>query len=348
MPDMSGNIDSLMDLATAYWKSAALSAAVELRIFEALDGSAASAPDVAARLGTSPGHTEGLLDALSGMRLLAKQGGRYRIAAGMADYLSPSGPCCILDALRFNSDLYALWGRLAQSAREGKPVLPPGSHLGVDPARTRRFVLGMHSRALAIGPAVLPSLHLKGCRRLLDVGAGSGTFARLLVERNPGLRATLFDLPPVLQIARELIQSTAEASRIAFHPGDYRRDPFPGGHDAVLFCGALHQETPESARQIISKIARVLEPGGRLFVVDMMLEADRTQPEFSAFFSLNVMLTSPGGRVFSGEAACCLLCDAGFEQPDLLRPAGSPYWVLAARKPDSVVSRKRNDAAEER
>jgi SAM-dependent methyltransferase len=327
-------IERLTELTTAYWPASAVSAALDLGLFEAVDGPPRSAAEIAAALETTPRHTEGLLDALAGVGLIEKREGRYRLDPGAVDYLSRSGPCCLLDALRYNAAMYPLWGRLATCVREGRPVVPPAAHLGGDPEQTRRFVLGMHSRALAVAPAVVPALDLRGARRLLDVGAGPGTFSVALAERYPGLCITLLDLPPVLAVTRELVGGGPAADRISFHPADYRCDPLPSGYAAVLFCGALHQEDAESAARVMAGLAAALEPGGRLFVVDMMLEPTRTAPVFSALFALNMMLVNPSGRVFTGEEVCGLAGGAGLAEVDCRRLAGCPYWVVTARKPD--------------
>jgi len=287
----------------------------------------------AAVKGASPRHVAELLCALVSVGLMEKSNQVYRLSPSAAPFLKRSSPTCMLEALQFNVDLYQLWGRLGTCMKEGKPVLPPTAHLGADPARTRRFTLGMHSRALAMAPALIPSLDLKGCSSLLDVASGPGTFSRVLAEKYAKIKVTLFDLPPVLDIGRELIRDTGVASRVSFHPGDYRKDPLPGGFDAVLYCGALHQEEPAGAQRLFDKIHASLHPGGRLYVVDMMLAADRTQPLFSVLFSLNMMLMSPQGRVFTEDDVLKAVGLAGLGDAECLKPEGCPYWIVKASKP---------------
>jgi len=329
---MRWTVDKLTDLATAYWDAAALGAAVELGVFEALGGKGATAEEVARATGANPEHLARLLDALVALRVLVRRSSRYRPDPGVAPLLSRSSPTCLLDALRFNTHMYPIWGRLAECVRSGGPAAAPEEHLGGNPELTRRFVLTMHSRALAMAPAVLPALHVMGHRRLLDLASGPGTFSRLLAERITGLEVTLFDLPPVLEIARELTAGSPAADRVRFHPGDYRKDPLPGGFDAVLFCGALHQEDPSTAAPLLRAIHDALTPRGTLTIVDMMLAADRGGPKFSALFSLNMMLTSRNGRVFDEIELSDLARKAGFPELSVERLENSPYWILRASR----------------
>lgn len=327
-------MSELMDLATGYWPAAALSAAVELGVFEALAAGERSPEAVAARCGGSAGHVGDLLDALASLGLLRRESAGYAFDPGAARFLDPASPACMIDGLRMNLDLYPLWGRLAATVRDGRPAIPPQAHLGQDPARTRRFVLAMHGRALGMAAEMLPAIDPgPGVATLLDVGAGPGTFSRLLAESRSGLRVTHLDLPPVQAIARELGASSAAAARIDYRPGDYRVDDYGGPYDAVLYCGALHQEDAESALGVFRRIREALRPGGAVRVVDLMREPGRAAPAFACLFSLTMRLTSPFGRVFDAGEAAELLLEAGLEAPDIRPVAGIPYHCIAARRP---------------
>ncbi len=325
------NMGRLMELATGYWKSAVLSAGVELGVFDALSEAKATAEALAAKNDASPRHLAEVMDALVALELLEKDGDEYGIAPGADHLINGNSPHCMLDALRFNMDLYPLWGRLADCTRKGEPAIPPGAHLGADPARTRRFALGMHSRATGMAPAVLPAIDPKGAATLLDIAAGPGTFSRMLAEQHASLQVTQFELPAVQEVARELTAESPAADRIHFHPGDYHTDDLPHGFDMALLCGAIHQENVEFAQTLFERIKSTLNPGGRFLIVDMMLEPDRTGPLFSNLFSINMMLTSPKGRVFTAAMLETLLKEAGFAEVALTRPPWSPYWILEAR-----------------
>ena len=274
-----------------------------------------------------------LLDGLTSLDVLRKDDDLYALAPGLDVFLSRSSPACLLDALAFNADLYPLWGRLAVSVREGKPVLPPSAHLGADEGRTRHFVLGMHSRALAVAPLLLPHLDVDEAGSLLDVASGPGTFSRLLAEQKTKLTVTQFDLPPVLAVARELAETSPASDRVSYAEGDYRKDELPPGFQTALLSGAIHQEDPESAEDILAKIFRSLVPGGQVWIVDMMLGADGVHPKFSALFSLNMMLTSRAGRVFTDVEITSLLERNGFADTACARLEEGPYWIVNASRP---------------
>src|SRR4029453_18912598 len=58
-----------------------------------------------------------------------------------------------------------------------------------------------------------------GADALLDIGGGSGAYDIELCRRNPNLRATVFDLPPVCKTATEKVGSAGFGDRIEVTPG---------------------------------------------------------------------------------------------------------------------------------
>jgi N,N-dimethyltransferase/O-methyltransferase len=330
---MNWTPDKLTSLATGYWQSAALIGAVELSLFDHLDRPR-SADELAAKCGVVPALLVSLTDALVSMELLDKTGDTYAIAPGAVAVLSRSSPTCMVDALRYNADLYRQWGKLAEVVRTGEAAVPQAKQLGMDESMTRRFVYGMESKARAFVPAIAPMIDLGDAKTLLDVGSGPGTLSRALAERSPGLKVTLLDLPDVLNVAREICTRSAAHDRLTFHPANYRTDALPQPFDAVVYAGALHQETPASAERLVQRFFECLRPGGHVYIVDLMLDDSRTAPAFSALFQITMMLIQPAARVFSRAEIVDVLERTGFNSIVARQPESSPYRLVAAQKPE--------------
>jgi cyclopropane fatty-acyl-phospholipid synthase-like methyltransferase len=186
---------------------------------------------------------------------------------------------------------------------------------------------------MGIGRAIVPMLDLSGCKKLLDLAGGPGTYAVLMAQANPGLSCVVLDLPPVARVANELIAQAGMAERVRTLPGDYHTTAFPGGMDVVTIFGALHQESPKSIRDILRRAHAALVPGGRIFILDLMTDATHTQPVFSALFAVNMALTTENGWVFSDAEISGWLREAGFENCSVAPvPPPMPHWLATARK----------------
>ncbi len=329
------NPGRIIDLANAFFGSCVLFTASDAGIFGLLSRHPAlDCAAVARELSLSERGATLLLDACVAEGLLSKTGDLYSNTPESRVFLTPGSPADLSKAIRYNRDIYSAWGKLAEFARTGKPVERPELHLGEDEARTRTFVMSMHGRALGIGRGVVPLLDLAGRRRLLDVGGGPGTYSVLIAQAFEGLQATVLDLPAVVAIAAELIESQGAADRVSVLAGDYHTAEFPAGVDAVNFFGMLHQESPDSIRRLARKAFDALEPGGVVHVMDMMTDATHTAPPFSALFALTMALTTGNGWVFSADELSGWLGEAGFTGFEVKPlPPPLPHWLAKARKP---------------
>jgi ubiquinone/menaquinone biosynthesis C-methylase UbiE len=326
--------EPIFQLATAYWGSATLLAAVNMGLFSLLSKGAFMASEAAAKLQSDTRAIEMLLNACCGLNLLDKSDERYQLTPLSAAYLVPGSPAYLGSALLWSLNQYPAWGTLSEAVRTGKPVVTPEEQLGDDPEKTRAFVLGMHERASGVARGVVRFLDLTGCARLLDVGGGPGTYSMLLAQQYPGLQSVVLDLPAVAAIASELIETAGLSDRVHVMAEDATQGEYgEEEYDAVLFSGVLHRMSPPVIERMLSGAKRALKEGGRVLVSDIMLDEEKTSPVFATLFSLQMLLTSGHGTAFSATECGAWLTRAGFTDISLrVLPPPLPYRVVSGRK----------------
>lgn len=339
------SVQEIVDLASAYYGSAVLFAALERGVFAAVEQSGAFA-DIVRETGASERGLRLLLDACVAEGLLTKDGATYGNTPAGRMALVPGGPADLTKAIRYNRDVYPAWGRLAEFVATGRPAERPEIHLGEDAARTKAFAASMFGRAMGIGRSVVPLLGLEPAQeevgvgssssraemRILDLAGGPGAYAILMCQACPAATCVTVDLPAISAEAREYVARFGLSGRIECRAGDYHADEYEAGaYDVVTIFGALHQESPAAIVGILKRAARALKPGGRLLVLDMMTDATHTAPKFSALFAVNMALTTENGWVFSDEELKGWLREAGFE-PGETRPVPPPmpHWLVTA------------------
>ena len=111
----------------------------------------------------------------------------------------------------------------------------------------------------------LDAVDLSGTERILDVGSGTGEFARMALARFPHLSIVGIDLTPgMVAVAREKL---AGAPQVSFEVAHAEALPFaPRTFDVVVCANVLHHVS--DPRRVLSECARVLRPSGRLILVD--------------------------------------------------------------------------------
>lgn len=324
----------LMRLAIAYRSSMVLFAAAELDLFTAIGAGGGTLAGLVESTGAQSEPLRLLLESCVAEGLLTSEAGRYCNTAATDAFLVRGRPTYAAHGLKYAEDLYVPWGRLAQLVRTGRPVIDPETILGDDKQKTRAFVLAMHERARGMS-AVLPhGADFSGRRQLLDVGGGPGTYSMALVQSTPGLRSTVLDLPGVLEVTRELVDSLGFADRIELRPGNYLTSDFGFGYDAALLSGMMHRETPDTCLTLLRKTYSALDAGGLVVVSDVFFDDDsKSSPPFAMSFALNMMLTSAEGSAHAKTAMARWMGEAGFADVEVKPlPPPNPHVLVVGRK----------------
>ncbi len=303
----------IMELATGYWASMVLLSLNELGVFSSLGEKGASVVEVADKLGLDARALRFLLDGGVNLGLLDRRDDRYLNTPESDAFLVEGSPTFMGGGLKYALDTYPAWGQLPAAIRTGEPQLAASEYLGDDKERTRRFVYAMHHRAKPTAFGLGRGIDLTGCRRLLDLGGGSGVYSILFCQKHAELEATLFDLPGVLEVAGEIVAAEGVSDRVRLQPGDYHTDSLgEGRYDAVFLNGILHRESEEFTRGLIERVKGCMAPEGRVFITDVMLDETGHGPLFPTLFALNMLLSAPGGGAHSTASQSEWLEEAGF------------------------------------
>jgi len=299
MTDDQWNPDSLMEASGAYWKSCTIHTGVKLGIFTLLGGEALTAREIADRIHGNHRGLGILLNALSAMGLLDKNGETFTNPPFALKYLTRESPDYIGHILMHHHHLVASWERLDEAALSGAPVQHEKKNRSKEEQES--FLLGMYNNASLAAPAVADAVDLSDCTTLLDLGGGPGTYAIHFCKKNPQLRAWVYDLAGTEPFAMSIIDKHLMGDRVGFVPFDFISHTFcdTDRFDAAWLSHILHGEGEDQARSVIAKATAALHPGGKLLIHEFLLEDTKDRPLFPALFSLNMLAVTDHGRAYS-------------------------------------------------
>ena len=193
----------------------------------------------------------------------------------------------------------------------------------------RWFAEGMLANAISGARQLLRDLDFSPFRQLLDVGGNNGGYALPLLEANPALNATIFDLEALRPLAEARIAQRGLQERCRFIAGSFFDDPLPKGNDLLLLANIVHNwGTPECGR-ILAACHAAIEPGGTIVIVEPMLSEDLSGPAHASVSGLTMALLGGENRTQSQIGA--LLQRAGFREL-WQSPIGEQNSVVTARK----------------
>jgi len=106
--------------------------------------------------------------------------------------------------------------------------------------------------------------------RVIDLGCGTGTIARAVLERFPSARLTLIDVAAnMIEVAREKLSGR---DAIRFVAGDFASIDLAGPYDAIVSSLALHHIESAADKQLMyGRIHAALAPGGVFVNADVVL-----------------------------------------------------------------------------
>lgn len=289
--------EKVLEMARAYQASCVLAAAVDLEVFNELDGQPKTAAEVASKLKLDFRAATILLDALSALELLAKSGDRYSVPANVADVLTPRGTHSVLPMVLHQANCLRRWSRLPWVVKSGTPQREPS--IRGEEADTAAFIAAMHVISGPTAETVVARLGELSFTHVLDVGGGSGTWTIAFLKAVPHATATIFDLPEVIPMARQRVTDAGLAQRVTLVPGDFYADELPAGEDMVWLSAIAHQNSREQNRVLFDKVRRALTPGGTLVIRDIVMDEDHVNPPGGAMFAVNMLAGTERGGTYS-------------------------------------------------
>ncbi len=299
----------LLEVSGSYWQTCALHTGVKLNIFTALGRSSLTAEDVAQKTLSSLRGTAALLNALTAMGILARDGDRYRNTEESWTYLVEGSKEYIGYMILHHHHLMESWAKMPVAVKGGRPIRKRSTFRNREVRES--FLMGMFNLASRLAPKIVRDVDLTGRKHLLDLGGGPGTYAIHFCRRYEGLRATVFDLKTTRPFARKTIRRFGMEDRVAFRAGNYLEDDLGDGYDAAWLSHVLHGEGPDDCRKIVSRAAAALEQGGVLVVHEFILNDTKDGPLHPALFSLNMLLGTPEGRSYSDSEIREMFASAG-------------------------------------
>ena len=307
------NPQDILKSAQSFMECRILLTAAEMNLFSILKDSPLTAEDVAAKTGSNLRALTMVLDALAAMELLTKENGTYRCAD--AAVLSDDAPNSVLPMIRHMASLWHRWSHLTDIVKNVEGAKKEFEFFR-KPEEMRAFIGAMHVVSGPLARKTAAVARAESSRALLDVGGGSGSYT-IALKAVPEMKATIFDLPDVIEMSRERLQEEGLLGRTTLVAGDFYEQELPAGADLDLY----------------SKAFRALTPRGRILIRDHVMEPDRARPRGGAIFAINMLVGTDGGGTYTYKEIENDLTAAGFVNVRLIQQGEQMDAIVEAFKP---------------
>jgi hypothetical protein len=202
-------------------------------------------------------------------------------------------------ALMSGDEQFRTWAEIDYTIRTGKIAFekvfgkPIFDYLGEHSDKARIFdaaMVGIHGRE---SNAILDAYDLPGMGVIADIGGGNGSQITAVLKKYPQMNGILFDLPHVIERAKEKIQASGLQDRCRLVPGSFF-DAVPEGADAYVLRHIIHDWDEDKCLTILRNCHRAMSPNSKLLVIESVIPSGN-EPFHGKFLDL-VMLLIPGGK----------------------------------------------------
>jgi len=303
------------ETVTAFHKTEALKAAIQLELFTAIGEGKQAAATIAQRCRASERGIRILCDALVIMGFLNKKGTSYSLTQDSALFLDQRSPAYLGGSIRFLLSPQSLEGfrELTAAVRKGGTVIDhdstkPEHPMWVDFARAMVPLMKM--------PADLIAKLLKADDgqkwKVLGLAVGHGLFEITLAKHNPNAEVWAVDWPNVLAVALENATATGVSGRYHTIPGSAFDVEYGKDFDLVMITNFLHHFDVPTCEKLLAKVHAALKPGGRAVILEFVPNEDRVSPPVPAHFSLTMLAGTPAGDAYTFAEHQRMLRNTGY------------------------------------
>ncbi len=313
--------------------NAILVAALELGLCDVLSETPSRVDAMAEKTGSSRRGCQAVADGMVAMKL-------WRVSDGVYENTGLASKWLVADAPDFvgpeHPDLFRAWlprlAHVTEAVRSGAP------RFALDSPETLEFwkiLTPSHARTgSTVVATAIEALGLsEGSPHVLDIGGGArGVYARGILGANALARVTQVDWPHINAAAREAVAGEGLGDRFDTIDGDFGSVEFGAeSYDLVILSHIMHQESPTSNERLLTKAAAALKPGGRVLIVDWVVEDGRAGPAASLLFNTTMLLLSPGGKSYEKSEIGALLLEVGFGDPTFTTTADFATLACATK-----------------
>jgi predicted O-methyltransferase YrrM len=329
---MNPDVHEILKLARGFMESRILLTAIELNLFEYTQ-SPLKVDEVADLTHANIRAINMLVDSLAAMGFLVKQDNTYKTNPSLSNFLSEKSPNSILPLLQHTTYLWKRWSHLTEIVRGIQIPESAGEAKAWSKEALKAFIGAMNVIGSELAREVVEYIDIAEAKSVLDVGGASGTYTIAFLQAAPEMKATLFDRPEVIDMAREHLDKAGLLERVILVPGNFYTDELPPENDIAFVSAIIHQNSPEENIELFRKIFRALNKGGRIIIRDFIMNSDRTRPKEGAIFAINMLVNTAGGGTFTLNEIDIWLKEAGFRQISLIRDGEKMDQLVQAIKP---------------
>lgn len=237
--------------------------AVELKLFDFTEAQPIAPSTLARQLGVIPDRLECVLELLTAVDLLSKESGKYRNTTFSSEFLVSESPLYQGDnielIMKFNNAIEDSITRLLFSDNQRDKT---DNEWAVTKAMEGCAQEARSTSLLPVTEFVTGLPDFTHFSTMGDIGGNHGLYSMAILEKNSKMQGTIFDLPPVAELAQKRCNAAGFKNRIATCGIDLRNEQLPLESFDLLLSSHVLYAFKNNLHDTLAGFVQALTPGG--------------------------------------------------------------------------------------
>ncbi len=299
----------LMQFATGYMAPACLYAVATLGIADLISAGPKPAAELARACNVQEGALYRVLRALASIGVFRETSPKAFANTPASELLRKDFPGSMRDTILFLSDPlhFRVFGELTHSVETGGTAftkvtgLTSSEFFAQNSDENRAFNAAMTSISVNFVRGVLQGYDFGESGTLADIGGGHGMALAMILQKHPGLRGIVFDLPHVVEGAKSTIAQAGLESRCEIAGGDFFEHVPPA--DNYVMKSIIHDWDDEHAIKILRNCAAAMRgKNGKVVLIELVIHPGN-EPELGKWIDLEMLAIASGRERTESEYA---------------------------------------------
>jgi O-methyltransferase domain len=298
--------------------TASLAALARLGVADHMGETPISAEELAAKVGAHAPSLFRVMRMLAGFGVFSQEpGGKFALTP-LGALLRTDAPGSMRYMAMMLGDEWSMhaYTRMTDCIRTGQDGIsmaygkPIFDLFAERPEQAETFQRAMSGGSAVAAQSILATYDFSGIERLADLGGGHGLLLASVLQRYPGMRGVLFDLPEVVAgVPDDRLASCG--GRLRVEAGSFF-ERVPQGCDAYMMKHIIHDWSDEHCRNILRLIRRQLPPHGRVLVCEQVMP-EEPGPAPAKMLDIEMLVMTVGGKERTPREFSELFASAGLK-----------------------------------
>ncbi len=316
------------EMINSYKLTYIIISANNIKLFDCLDNKGKTLAQIARELNLEEGKIEPILNALTFYKIISKTNDTYYLKE-YNEVLNKNSEYNQLGYINFAETVIKKYQNLENAIKnEG---VSTNNFKQLTEKEAESFMKGMDANAITQAKFIAENYDFNN-HKILDVGAGAGTYSITVAKKYETVTGKMIDLPEMVKIQNKRINQEGLQGRMISESYDYNSTFPTENYDDVFLFAVIHQEPENNVKKLLENIYTVLKPNGRLFLTSFFLNEDKISPEFSVQFAIEMLINTEKGKAYTHNEIQKLINKSNFKEIERVDEIPGPATLYIAKK----------------